>query len=96
MTSDHLFPVLGSEVVSDLLTQVASLLATGQVPGEILEAIRLGRLTALSKPDGGVKGDRRGRHPPEVGGSDYRQASLETGRSGHSSLPVRLVNQSWV
>ena len=48
--------VLEIEVVSDLLTQVASLLAAGQVPGEILEAIRLGRLTALSKPDGGVRG----------------------------------------
>ena len=55
VASDHLFPVLESEVVSDLLTQVASLLATGQVPGEILDAIRLGRLTALSKPDGGVR-----------------------------------------
>ena len=34
MTSDHLFLVLESEVVSDLLTQVASLLAVGQVLGE--------------------------------------------------------------
>ena len=55
MTSDHLFPVLESEVV-DLLTQVASLLAVGQVPGEILEAIWLERLTAWSKPDGRVRG----------------------------------------
>ena len=39
MTSDHLCPVLESEVASDLLIQVASLLAVRQVPGEILEAI---------------------------------------------------------
>ena len=55
MTSDHLFPVL-SEAASELLTQVASLLAVGQVPHTILEDIRLGRLTALQKPDGGVRG----------------------------------------
>ena len=56
MTSDHIFPVLESEVASELLTQVASLLSVGQVPHTILEAIRLGRLTALQKPDGGVRG----------------------------------------
>ena len=56
MTSDHLFPVLESEAASELLTQVASLFAVGQVLHDILEAIRLGRLTALQKPDGGVRG----------------------------------------
>ena len=86
MTSDHLFPVLESEIVSDLLTQVASLLAVGQVPGEILEAIRLGRLTALSKARWRGEGDRRGRHPPEVGGSDNREASLEN-RPKRPQLP---------
>ena len=56
VTSDHLYPVLESEAASELLTQVASLFAVGQVPHHILEAIRLGRLTALQKPDGGVRG----------------------------------------
>ena len=58
MTSDHLFPVLESEGDSGSLAKVASMLAVGNVPDEIIEAIRLGRLTALSKPDGGVRGDR--------------------------------------
>ena len=56
MTSDHLFPVLENEVDSESLARVASMLAVGNVPVEIIEAIRLGRLTALSKPDGGVRG----------------------------------------
>ena len=56
MTSDHLFLVLESDVESDLFVQVSSLLAVGNVPEEIIEAIRLGRMTALSKPDGGVRG----------------------------------------
>ena len=56
MTSDHLFPVLENEGDSDLFVRVASLLASGNVPPAIAQAIRLGRMTALSKPDGGVRG----------------------------------------
>ena len=56
MTSDHLFPVLENEGDSDLFVRVASLLASGNVPTAIAQAIRLGRMTALSKPDGGVRG----------------------------------------
>ena len=55
MTSDHLFPVLESEATSELFTHLASLPAVGQAPDVILEAITLGRLTALQKPDGGVR-----------------------------------------
>ena len=55
MTSDHLFPVLENEGDSERLVEVASLLAVGRVPEEIIVALRLGRLTALSKPDGGVR-----------------------------------------
>ena len=56
MTSDHLFPVLEREADSQLLAKVGSCLAVGNVPDEIIDAIRLGRITALSKPDGGVRG----------------------------------------
>ena len=56
MTSDHLFPVVESETAIELLTQVANLFAVGQVFHDILEAIKLGRLTALQKTDGGVRG----------------------------------------
>ena len=55
MTSDHLFPLLESDHDSDLFCQVG-LLATGNIPKEVLEGLRLGRLTALCKPDGGVRG----------------------------------------
>ena len=56
MTADHLFPVLESDRDSALLVQVASKLARGDVPEEVIDSIRLGRLTALNKPDGGVRG----------------------------------------
>ena len=54
--SDHLFPDLEDEAASELFTQVASLFAVRQVPHDILEAIRLGRFTALQKSDGSVRG----------------------------------------
>ena len=56
MTSDHLFPILESEADSDLLVQVGALLSIGNVPESILNAIRLGRITALCKLDAGVRG----------------------------------------
>ena len=56
MTSDHLFLVLENEGDSDLFVRVGSLLASGNVPPATVQAIRLGRMTALSKPDGGVQG----------------------------------------
>ena len=56
MTSDHLFPLLSSEGDSELFAQVGSLLANGNVPDTVIQALRLGRPTALSKPDGGVRG----------------------------------------
>ena len=55
MTSDHLFLILESEADSDLLVQVGALLSIGNVPESILKAIRWGRITALCKPNGGVR-----------------------------------------
>ena len=55
MTADHLFPILESEVDSGMFVQVASRLAVGDVPEEVVDGIRLGRLTALAKPDGGLR-----------------------------------------
>ena len=56
MTADHLFPILESEADSEQLEQVASNLAVADVPVEVIDGIRLGLLTALAKPDGGVRG----------------------------------------
>ena len=55
MTSDHLFPLLESDHDSDLFCRAGSLVATGNIPTEVFEGLRLGRLTALRKPDVGVR-----------------------------------------
>ena len=56
MTADHLSTILDNEADSMLLVAACSLLATGDVPMETIEGLRVGRLTALQKPDGGVRG----------------------------------------
>ena len=86
-------PLPRHEGGSKLLCRVANLLSVGQVPEAIPEAIRLGRMTALSKPDG-----REGSAELslEMCGKDDREASHREGRSSHSSLPVRPVHQSRV
>ena len=57
MTVEHL---LGSllDMVRDqqLFCKVAERLARGDVPPSIIEAIRMGRMTALHKTNGGVRG----------------------------------------
>ena len=56
MTADHMFPILENERDSMLLVEVVSSLATGNIRTEIIDGIRLGRITDLQEPDGGVRG----------------------------------------
>ena len=56
MTAEHLRPLLESDRDVAVFHQFAHIMARGEVPDKIEEAIRLGRITALRKPDGGVRG----------------------------------------
>ena len=56
MTADHLRPLLEHNPVATALGHAALLLAQNRVPEEVMNALRCGRLTALRKPDGGVRG----------------------------------------
>ena len=56
MTTDHLFPLLESERDTQKLHQFASTLARAEVPAEIVDLIRMVRITTLWKKDGGVRG----------------------------------------
>ena len=57
MTFDHLRPILDSSRDTHALFLVAEILARAEVPDEIAAAVRLGRMTALKKPNGGARGD---------------------------------------
>ena len=53
LTGEHLRVILDSEADSVAFCEFARVLSIGEVPPEVMKAIRLGRMTALSKPDGG-------------------------------------------
>ena len=55
-TYKHLRVLLDEVAIVVLLLEAASSLAQAKVPQEIAEALACSRLTALSKPDGGVRG----------------------------------------
>ena len=56
MTFDHLHPILESVKDTVLFWRFAQDLARAVVPDEIIDVVRLGHITALQKPTGGVRG----------------------------------------
>ena len=56
MTADHLRPILESETDTAAMGRMATDLARADIPLPILTALRMGRLIALQKPTGGVRG----------------------------------------
>ena len=56
MTNEHLRLLLDDARGRKLLFAVGEQLARAAVPEEVIEMVRVGRLTALTKPDGGVRG----------------------------------------
>ena len=70
MNSDHLFPLLDSERDSMKFYDFASLLARGEVPGEVMEILRMGRITALSKPGWRCSWNHSRRHFAASGSQD--------------------------
>ena len=93
MTADHLRPILESEADTAALGRMATDLARADIPLPILTALRMGRLTALQKPTGGVRGIVTGevfrrlvpQHRPTVG--------LRSG-GRNVTISVRFINES--
>ena len=56
MTCDHLRPLLDSPSDLHALFLIAEAFSRGQVPPSIVQLMKLGRMTALRKKDGGVRG----------------------------------------
>ena len=56
MTCDHLRPLLDSNPDMHLLFVVGEMFSRGQIPHDIVQLVKLGRMTALRKKDGGVRG----------------------------------------
>ena len=56
MTTEHLRPPLHEGRSLELFSEVCSRLVQAKVPQTVVDMVRSGRLTALTKPDGGVRG----------------------------------------
>ena len=56
MTTEHLRFFLDDQRAMQLFSELAARIARAQVPTEVIQTLRLGQMTALSKPDGGVRG----------------------------------------
>ena len=55
-TYEHLKLLLDDSDATDLFVAVCNRIAQGKVPEEVREAFTSARITALSKPDGGIRG----------------------------------------
>ena len=94
MTADHLFSILESEADSELLVQVAFKLAVGDVPDEVIDGIRVGRLTALAKPDGGARGIVVGDIIRRLVAQNHRKTVCQESREvAIAPVPVRPVDK---
>ena len=67
MRAEHLQVLLQDAEGLDLLAYAGTCLARAEVPSEVVAALALARLTALRKPNGGVRGIATGRYLPEAG-----------------------------
>ena len=56
MAAEHLRPLLDPTRDSDLLWELGCSFAQGRVPAEVISLLRLGRIIALQKPSGGIRG----------------------------------------
>ena len=86
MTCDNLLPLLCNNGDSELLCELAQEVVEAEIPAEIVSAICLGRMTALKKPSGGVRGMEvggpysRAGFGPQFQGSHHTNTSLPQGR----------------
>ena len=54
-TSEHLRVLLDDEECVELMVTAAGKLVAGLVPSEVVDGLRLGRMVALTKPNGGIR-----------------------------------------
>ena len=52
---EHLRVLLDDEECVELLVGAAGKLVAGSLPGEVVEGLRIGRMVALTKPNGGIR-----------------------------------------
>ena len=94
MNGEHLKTVLESPSCLGLLSEVAAQFARAEISVDILKAIRLGRMTALQKPDGGVRGIVVGDVFRRLFAREPCPTGLEGGRGRNPPVPVFALHES--
>ena len=89
MTTEHLRPLLDTHLDTQLLHEVCQQLARAEVSQSVINAIRMGRMTALSKPNGGVRGIVAGDLLRRLTARTMAAAVEQGCRSRHIAIPVR-------
>ena len=87
--------LLDDEHCCDLLRHAATLLARADIPGPVAEALRLGRLTALRKSNGRVRGIVTGDVFRRLVARTLAQQVGEEVEQATAPFPIRLVDQGW-
>ena len=96
MTMEHLRPLLDDARSLHSFFLVAEQLARAQVPDGVVDVVRLGRLTALTKPDGGVRGMVVGEVVRRVGCKDSVPTIGPGSGEGNQPVPVCHDHEGWL
>ena len=92
MTTEHLRPLLDDAHSTHLFFRLGENLARAQVPEVAAAAVRSGRMTALSKEDGGCSRNRDRRRGETVSGPHSTIGPSSQG--SHSAPSVRTLHPS--
>ena len=95
MTMEHLRPLLDDARSLHSFFLVAEQLARAQVPHSVVDLVRLGRLTALTKPDGGVRGIVAGDVVQRLVARTMSQ-QLGPAVEGNQPVPVCHDHEGWL
>ena len=76
MTIEHVRFLCSDMRTFHVFFQVAEKLARGEIPETVVKVVKLGKMTTLSKPNGGVRDCHM--HRPEIGGAHHGPAAGES------------------
>ena len=88
MTCYHSRPLLDSNPDMHLSFVVGELCSRGQIPHDIVQLVKLGRMTALPEKDGGLRGIVAGE--VTISCKNHRSTVEFSISRGHSSVPMRI------
>ena len=96
MRNEHLRLLLDNEADSNRFFEVSQAFAQAKIPDEIVSALRVGQLTALEKPNGGVRGIVVGDVIGLLVAKNNVSAIHREVRECHKTVSICFVHESWV